>query len=90
MDPESGRLAFNKAYERGQCIIGWYHSHPQFDVNPSNIDVNNHRLYQTTFNNEGKPFVALIVGTFSNLIESKGSFTSLLRCFHLESGENKR
>lgn len=79
MDPESARMASDRATKKGQHILGWYHSHPQFDVNPSNIDVNNHRGYQQQWNNEQKPFVALIIGTFANIIDTKGLFTSLFK-----------
>lgn len=82
MDPESGRLALEKANKRGQNLIGWYHSHPQFQVDPSNIDVSNHQTYQQNFERDGHPFVALIIGTYWTEIESKGLFTSQLRCFH--------
>jgi len=90
MEPESAKFAHEKAVSRGQSVIGWYHSHPQFDVNPSNIDVNNHMQNQQIFDNDKKPFVALIVGTYSHLIDTKGSFTSLLKWFHLPSAEGKK
>lgn len=82
MDPESSQLAYVKADNRGQRLLGWYHSHPQFQVDPSNIDVNNHDNYQKLFEREGVPFVALIIGTYWNEIEAKGLYSSLLRCFH--------
>lgn len=88
MDPESAREASNKAHDRDQNVIGWYHSHPMFDVNPSKIDVHNHQSNQTIFNNENKPFVGLIVGTYSKQIDSKTNYTSLLKCFYLEFGKN--
>ena len=90
MNPESARLAYNKALNRDQSIIGWYHSHPQFEVDPSNIDVMNHNAYQAQFNKDNKPFMALIVGTYSQTIEPTGLFTSLLKWFHLTEEKGKR
>lgn len=39
MDPESAEEARHLAESRHQLILGWYHSHPVFEVNPSNIDI---------------------------------------------------
>ena len=44
MDPESAEDARNTAEIRNQAILGWYHSHPIFDVNPSNIDIENQSM----------------------------------------------
>lgn len=45
-------------------MIGWYHSHPKFEVNPSHIDVVNHQMYQRLFNEEGKDFIGLIISPY--------------------------
>jgi hypothetical protein len=45
-------------------LIGWYHSHPKFEVNPSHIDVVNHQMYQRLFNEEGKDFIGLIISPY--------------------------
>lgn len=45
MDPESAQLTLKKIESKGQSILGWYHSHPKFEVNPSHIDVVNHEMY---------------------------------------------
>mmetsp|Transcript_15024 Transcript_15024/g.17347 ORF Transcript_15024/g.17347 Transcript_15024/m.17347 type:complete len:139 (+) Transcript_15024:397-813(+) len=79
LDPESAREQYRKIEERNQDLLGWYHSHPRFDVNPSHIDVANHDNMQTMFNQENKPFVGVIVGTYSSIIDHKSSFTSLLK-----------
>lgn len=80
LNPESANYAFEIANERGQSLLGWYHSHPIFIVEPSVIDVNNQKLYQKQWNRGNKPFVAMIVGTYNRYIKSA---TSLLKCFHL-------
>ena len=45
-------------------MLGWYHSHPKFEVNPSHIDVINHEMYQKMFNEDGHHFVALIISPY--------------------------
>lgn len=39
MDPESSAFVIRLAESRNQTILGWYHSHPVFDTNPSKIDI---------------------------------------------------
>ena len=81
MDPESSELNRKLAESRGQTIVGWYHSHPVFDTNPSRIDISNQQLYQTIFTNDGnKPFVAFIVGPYSPKLNS-WKVVSEFRCF---------
>ena len=41
------------------------------------------------FDSENMPFVGFIVGTYSNSIDHKSQFTSLLRWFMLEVEEDK-
>lgn len=66
--------------------MGWYHSHPVFEVNPSNIDVSNHSFQQKIFEAEDKPFVALIIGPYN---DNSLSEDIQLNCFHLNSNDNK-
>ena len=88
MDPDSGSMAMMKAAERGQDIVGWYHSHPTFEVSPSNIDVENHKAYHELFANDQKPFVGFIVGPYYKDMDIKrGMAHSLQKCFHLKVGE---
>lgn len=44
MDPESSQNACRLAESKKQTILGWYHSHPIFEVNPSNIDIENQKV----------------------------------------------
>ena len=39
VNPESAEKARRRADELSEEILGWYHSHPTFDVNPSNMDI---------------------------------------------------
>jgi len=80
LDPESAHEASNIAERRKQNILGWYHSHPIFIVEPSVIDVNNQKEYQKQWNSGNKPFMALIVGPYNKEIKTS---TSLLKCFYL-------
>ena len=43
-------LEMLKQTGRPEMVVGWYHSHPKFEVNPSHIDVINHETYQKMFN----------------------------------------
>jgi len=43
MDPESAQQAQKTSESKNQTILGWYHSHPIFEVNPSNMDIENQK-----------------------------------------------
>ena len=64
--PESAEKARHLISQNGQKIVGWYHSHPFFKVEPSNIDIRNHATYQSNFDKDNLPFVALITGPYSD------------------------
>lgn len=42
MCPESAVKSHQQILAAGQEIVGWYHSHPNFNTDPSNIDIRNH------------------------------------------------
>jgi proteasome lid subunit RPN8/RPN11 len=42
MCPQSQVQTHALIEEAGLEIVGWYHSHPDFGVDPSNIDIVNH------------------------------------------------
>lgn len=46
------------------------------------IDVRNHAIHQSSFDKEDRPFLALIIGPYSQ----KNRVESLLRIFHLNGG----
>ena len=61
----------------GLKVLGWYHSHPSFQPDPSVVDCENQGNYQKLFHSidnfneqthlpreENCPFVGLIVGTY--------------------------
>ena len=41
MDPISAIEIQSSIEADGFSVIGWYHSHPKFKTNPSNIDIEN-------------------------------------------------
>ncbi|KAG8291984.1 Myb-like, SWIRM and MPN domains 1 [Homalodisca vitripennis] len=57
---ESSELITSK----GLSVVGWYHSHPNFDPSPSDTDVNTQSTLQSWFNETGKPFVGLIISPY--------------------------
>jgi hypothetical protein len=54
-------------------------------VEPSNIDVRNHSEQQKIFERDGLPFLAIIIGPYSQ----KSKTESLLKIFHIVGGSNK-
>lgn len=46
MDPVSQTQASEALAVRGYSVIGWYHSHPAFDPNPSLRDIDTQAKYQ--------------------------------------------
>ncbi len=85
MDPESATLQVKLIESRGQSILGWYHSHPKFEVNPSHIDVLNHETYQNMFNEANQHFFGLIISPYYSVsTDSAPHLNALpkLRVFH--------
>jgi len=76
--PESAAKSQQLMTQNGQQYVGWYHSHPFFRVDPSEVDVQNHQNVQTCFDSEKKPFLGVICGPYYNT----RSYESLLRIFH--------
>ena len=51
----------------GLVVVGWYHSHPLFQPDPSVTDINNQQQYQALMKDEKsglEPFIGLIVSTY--------------------------
>ena len=46
MDPESEMKAREVFAHKGLSVVGWYHSHPTFEPNPSVRDIEYQQLYQ--------------------------------------------
>ncbi|KAL0164130.1 hypothetical protein M9458_039883, partial [Cirrhinus mrigala] len=48
MDPVSQTQASELLGVKGHSVVGWYHSHPAFDPNPSLRDIDTQAKYQVT------------------------------------------
>ena len=78
MDPVSQIAAGNAISSNGMEVVGWYHSHPRFQPDPSITDIENQSNYQELFRadslkpeNDGLcPFVGLIIGTYDGMLKS--------------------
>ena len=49
MDPVSQIAAGNAIVNQGMEVVGWYHSHPRFQPDPSITDIENQSNYQQLF-----------------------------------------
>ncbi|KAH0617170.1 hypothetical protein JD844_028910 [Phrynosoma platyrhinos] len=65
MDPVSQTQASEALAARGYSIIGWYHSHPAFDPNPSIRDIDTQAKYQSYFSRGGSTFVGVIISPYN-------------------------
>lgn len=64
MDPTSAIEVRQEIEEHDMQVVGWYHSHPTFVPDPSLMDIENQKSYQTQWRDEYtlEPFVGAIVG----------------------------
>lgn len=87
MDPVSEMQAAEQMAQSGLTILGWYHSHPDFEPNPSIRDIETQSSYQSMFSfsqtqihscaQRIDPFVGFIV-----------SPPDLVECFYVGEGVN--
>lgn len=49
MDPVSEMEAREVFEQKGLRVVGWYHSHPTFEPEPSIRDIENQTSYQVSF-----------------------------------------
>ncbi|KAI8927492.1 hypothetical protein BC831DRAFT_452151 [Entophlyctis helioformis] len=66
MDPVSEMQARECFNAQGLDVVGWYHSHPTFEPNPSIRDIENQANYQALFRRQDgvEPFVGVIVSPY--------------------------
>ena len=84
MDPASDVVIREVIRSHGMQVLGWYHSHPKFQPDPSVTDMMNQMNYQRFFVDERvgvSPFLGLIVGTYDT---SMASAQSICRYFHMD------
>lgn len=84
VDPLSEMEAAEFFERRGVRMAGWYHSHPNFEPNPSLRDLETQTMYQGLFRNAVagstvEPFVGLIVNPYMAKTES----SSHMECFYM-------
>ncbi|XP_067996807.1 deubiquitinase MYSM1 isoform X2 [Melanerpes formicivorus] len=65
MDPVSQTQASETLAARGFGVIGWYHSHPAFDPNPSIRDIDTQAKYQSYFSRGGAMFIGMIISPYN-------------------------
>uniref|UniRef100_A0A671N6U3 Myb-like, SWIRM and MPN domain-containing protein 1 n=1 Tax=Sinocyclocheilus anshuiensis TaxID=1608454 RepID=A0A671N6U3_9TELE len=78
MDPVSQTQALELLGVKGHSVVGWYHSHPAFDPNPSLRDIDTQAKYQSYFSRGGAPFIGMIVSPYNSSNPSPLSQTTCL------------
>lgn len=78
MDPVSQTQASELLSAKGHNVVGWYHSHPAFDPNPSLRDIDTQAKYQSYFSRGGAPFIGMIVSPYNPSNTSPVSQTTCL------------
>jgi len=76
MDPQSELEVREVIKKNGLRVVGWYHSHPVFQPDPSIRDIENQTSYQTLFrdeNHNSEPFVGIIVGPYDRRMPTEES-----------------
>uniref|UniRef100_A0A3Q2FYB7 Myb-like, SWIRM and MPN domain-containing protein 1 n=1 Tax=Cyprinodon variegatus TaxID=28743 RepID=A0A3Q2FYB7_CYPVA len=66
MDPLSQTQACDVLSSLGFSVVGWYHSHPSFQPNPSVRDINTQDQFQSYFSRGGAPFIGMIVSPYDS------------------------
>lgn len=84
VDPLSEMEAGDYFESNGVRMAGWYHSHPNFEPNPSLRDLETQTMYQGLFKNSEpdsniEPFVGLIINPYMAVTES----SSHIECFYV-------
>jgi hypothetical protein len=67
--------------------LGWYHSHPIFEVDPSMQDMQTHYNQQINFDRQGLPFFGVIIGPYH---QNQGVKDTMLNIFHLKESKMQK
>ncbi|XP_077463332.1 histone H2A deubiquitinase MYSM1 isoform X2 [Stigmatopora argus] len=78
MDPLSQKQACDMLSSLGFGVVGWYHSHPSFQPNPSVRDIHTQDQFQKYFSRGGAPFIGMIVSPYDPANPSPHSQTTCL------------
>ncbi|KAL7504576.1 hypothetical protein ACHAXN_002181 [Cyclotella atomus] len=82
MDPVSQIYAREAIDTHGMSVVGWYHSHPSFQPDPSVTDIENQANWSLQPSGTVIPFVGLIVGTYDG---RNPTSQSVMRWFHVRN-----
>lgn len=82
MDVESALDVRTEIEERGMTIVGWYHSHPTFEPDPSRLDIDNQMNYQ---NISEKLFLGCIFTPYLSATKMEG----VLNLFNVEKNDEQ-
>ena len=78
---DTEQIRINQQIDRdGVVKLAWYHSHPHFKVDPSNLDLRTHEVQQAQFSSLGRPFFGVIVGPY---LKGMDVTETHLNCFAL-------
>ncbi|CEG84925.1 hypothetical protein RMATCC62417_18666 [Rhizopus microsporus] len=83
MDPVSEMAARELFEQKGLDVVGWYHSHPTFEPQPSIRDIENQTSYQDLFRNEAsgdEPFIGFIISPYN---QEYATDRSQIQCLHI-------
>lgn len=82
MDPVSEARTRDELARRNLAVVGWYHSHPVFDANPSVRDIETQSLYQALFRRPdgAEPFIGIIISPYNPL---RLADESAVQCVHV-------
>lgn len=83
MDPASEVAARELFGQKGLDVVGWYHSHPTFEPQPSIRDIENQTSYQDLFRNEAsgdEPFIGFIISPYN---QEYANDRSQIQCLHI-------
>lgn len=70
MDPVWEMMACERFAVLGLTTVGWYHSHPDFEANPSLRDIETQTSYQGLFRNDDhEPFIGFIISPKEGSVE---------------------
>ncbi|XP_063408266.1 histone H2A deubiquitinase MYSM1-like [Mytilus trossulus] len=67
MDPVSQTQASEEIHKYGMSVVGWYHSHPTFNPDPSIRDMETQLKFQEWFSKGGNRYIGIIVSPYNRL-----------------------
>jgi len=70
-EPKSQFELIEKINNRKEQVLGWYHSHPCFETDPSRVDVENHGKQKSAYKRED--FIGAIIGPYKKDLKSSKS-----------------